>query len=288
VGAVTNLEVGFEASEFFDQVLQGSILGKMAGLRRVAFDVRMLAATTGASGFWVGQAKPRPLSKTVISGSILRPLTVNAIIVTTAEQLRNPSSIVEAALHRDIMRAATEALDTSFIDVSNTGISGTEPAAITDGATSVAATSDPSTDIAALIAAFEGDLAAAYLVSDPVTLTRLALARDSGGGFLFPDLGPRGGSLLGIPVISSRSSPLDSDGGQLAIVDPTGIAVGFDGIEVTASEHTSLLMADDPADGPGEMVSLFQTNSAAMLAKIYANWERQVPGSVALLTGCQW
>ena len=273
--------------EFFDVVRQASIIGKISGFREVAFRVRMLAMTSGSRAFWVGQARPKPISKPALNGSALTPLKVTGIIVATKESLMTGGPITEQALQRDLERACTELLDQSFIDVAATGTTNEQPASITSAVTPISATSDAAADIAALIADFAGDLSAAYFVSDPLTAAQLALARDAGGAPLFPDCGVRGGQILGVPVVVSRSSPRDSSGGQIALVDPTSIALGFGGIRVAQSEQASLLMSDDSSD-EGEQVSMWQTNSVAFLAEMESNWEVQQHGAVSVLTGCSW
>jgi hypothetical protein len=86
-----------------------------------------------------------------------------------------------------------------------------------------------------------------------------------------------------MPLIVSRSSPYATAGGQLALLDPSGIAYASAGVKVAQSGQTSLSMRDDPS-APIEHVSLFQTDSAALVAEINANWEVQRAGSVSVIT----
>lgn len=289
IAAVTNPETtgGYAAAEFFNLVLEQSIVGKLDSLRRVALNVRMLAMTGGARGYWVSQGNPVPLSRPTINGAVLEPRSVNAIVVTPEEALRNPNTIVETALQDDLVRALAEALDIAFIDSANAGIAEEMPPAVTYGVTPIVATDDCVADLIALVEAFMGALESAYFVTDPVTATRLAAIRDATSHFIFPDLGPRGGVVLGIPVITSRSSPLDSNGGQIALIDGAGIAFGSEGMTLEKSNATTLAMSDSPS-APAEMVSMYQTNSVAFLARMIANWEVQRAGAVSVLTNCVW
>lgn len=289
VAAITGGEFGHESQEFFDVVRAGAIVGAIRGFRETPFHVRMLAATSGATGYWVSQGSPKPLSKPVLAGSTLEPLKITAIVAVTKESLLTGGELAEAALQRDLQRAVVALLDMTFIDAANSGIAGEMPASVTSGATPVVAGSDcgPAADVQGLIESFAGDLASAYLVTDPHTAGQLAFARDPAGALLFPDCGVRGGYVAGLPVIVSRSSPRDSSGGQIAMLDPGSIALGFDGIRITQSTHTSLLMADDPA-GAAEMVSMFQSNSVAFLAEVGVNWKLMIPDAVSVLTGCDW
>jgi HK97 family phage major capsid protein len=285
VGGVTSGSMGEVASEFLGLVREQSLIGRMSGLRRVPFNTRMLKLTSGAIGYWVSESKPMPISRPSIDGASLDPLRVAAIVVTTKEALASQYPLAETTLQEDLQRAVTGALDLAFADPDNAGIPGQTPASITHGAPTITASGDLQDDIAQLVAAFQGDLQAAYFTTDPVTATRLALATDAGGRYLFPEVGPRGGALLGIPLLVSRHVPVGTGGGRLALIDPTGIAANVDALEISRSEHTSLLMSDDPANDPGTLVSLWQTDSVALKVSVRANFEVQRAGAVAVLEG---
>lgn len=285
VSAMTSTDFGTpEAMEFFDQVLAGTIVGRLP-LRRVPFRIRTITVTGGATGYWVGQGKHRPLSKAAVLGGTIDPLNVAALVVLTKEALEFSGDVTEAGIQRDIERAVVEAMDSAFIDASNAGIAGEMPASVTHGAPQIASTGDPAADLAALVGAFQGGLMEARFLTDPTTATRLALARDSGGAFLFPDLGPKGGTLLGIPVLTSRASPRDTSGGQIVLLDPDSIAYGYDGGTVDRSLATTIRMSDNPETEDGTTVSLWQCNLAALLAQLLTNWKVQHTGAVVTLTG---
>lgn len=273
-----------EAQEFFGPVLERSVIGRMSGLRRVPFGVRMLAMTGGATGYWTSPAAPRPLSKPALDGAWLKTATVGAIIVSTSEAMREGGPVTEAGLHRDLERALTDAADGAFL--SGAGGSG-QPPSIGAGAITFASTGNPADDLAAMVAAFDGDLSAAYFVTDPTTATKLALARDAGGAFVFPDVGPRGGSLLNVPLLTSRGSPRDSSGGQIMLVDPTGIAYDVGVLRIDPAPDATLAMSDTPTS-PAVMVSMFQTDSIAWRAGLEVNWDAQLPGGVVCLTSVDY
>lgn len=272
-----------EAQEFFAVVEAASILGKLTGLRRVPLNVRTTLMSTGFSAYWIGGGKGKNLSKAVLSGDTLTPLKVAVITAVTQELLRHSGPTTEARLRADMIRAIAEAIDAAFIDPANAGVADVMPASITNGVTPIASTGNPGADIAALIAAFVGDFEAAAFVTDPATAAQIALARDAAGGFAFPDAGPRGGSILGLPLIVSRSSPRDSSGGQLALVDASGIAYGAEGVRNVIGEHSTLEMVDEATDPPTvNQVSMFQTNSVAILSEVSANWKVMRPAVVTI------
>jgi HK97 family phage major capsid protein len=292
VAALDTTETGDPSGvEFLQLVREASLLGRLPSLRNVPFMVRMTRMTSGSRAYWVGQAAPKPLSRPALDGSQLDPLKVVCIVVATKESL-GPSpfgtGLTEANLQTDMQRAVALALDEAFIDSANAGVSGEMPASVTNGATLIASTGDPASDLARMVAAFAGNLETAAFVTDPTTATQLALKRDSAGAFLFPDVGPRGGTLLGLPLLTTRASTWSSGGGQITLIDASGIAAGIDGIRVDKSDAASLLMSDDPENDPGTLVSLFQTNSVAFKVEVYANWEAQRTGGVVVLTGVDY
>ena len=287
VAALSTSDFGDAARVFFGLAREQSIIGRLVALRRVPFNVRMVAVQSGATGYWVSQAKNKPLSRVALNGSQLDTLKVAAILVVTKEMLQANDPAAEDTLQGDLERAVTGVLDEAFLDPSNSGIANEMPASISSGATVLAATNDFGADLRAMIQDFQGNLAYATFVTDPATATRIATMTAAGGRYLFPNIGPRGGELLGIPVLTTRSSGQDSSGGRLTLLDPTGIAAALGRIEMSTGDHATLQMSDDPNDDtvPIENVSMWQTNSVAFKAEIFANWNRQRPGSVIVLEG---
>lgn len=234
---------------------------------------------------------PKPVSRLSLSGEILSSLKVAATLVTTRELIARSIPQTEQRFNADLQRASVELLDQTFIDPANSGVADETPASVTNGATPIASTGNPGSDVAALIAAFDGDLASAYFVTDPTTATQIALARDAGGSFQFPDASPRGGSLLGIPLLTSRSSPRDSSGGILVLLDASAVGVGTEGARAARSEQASLQMndqPDDPATAATVQISLWQSNLVAFLVEISANWKLAKPDAVAVISGANY
>jgi hypothetical protein len=285
--ALTSGDIGTaEAVEFFGVVREKSVLGSLVGTRPVPLNKLILARSNGATGFWVSEAAPVPLLKPVLAGSMLTAKKVAAIICTTIEAVRAESPAAEAGLQADLETGCIGALDSAFLDPANAGTDAM-PASVTHGAPTIAATNDPVADLKALIEVFKADLSAAYFVCDPKIAMSLAMMQTPSGAFAFPDCSPRGGSLVGVPLLVSRFSPRDTSGGQIALIDASGIAVAMEGIQLSQSENTSLAMADSPTS-PATMVSMFQTNTVALKAVIHANFENQRVGGVAVLTGVDY
>jgi len=288
VAPIIQSDVGdYAAVEFFNLVMERSLLGRLVGLRRLPFNRKMLKITSGSNGYWVAESNPVPLSKPALEGSSLNPLKVCAMIVATDEALKTGGTIAENGFQRDLERAVVDTTDIALLDAGNAGAADERPASITYGAPASAATSDAAADIATLIGLFGGDLGAAYFVTDATTATSMALHRNTAGDLVFPDVGARGGSILGVPLLISRASPRDSSGGQLALNDPTGIAYGADGLSFESAEQATVAMSDTPESDP-VLVSLWQRNLVGFKSIMSANWEVQRENSVALLTDVAW
>lgn len=276
------------AADFLVAARERSVLGKLA-FRRIPFNVRLLAMATGARGFWVGEGRPKPLSKPVIEGSVLRPLKCAAIIVVTDESLRTDSDLVEQALGRDLENAVAGALDDAFLSPSNAGIADQTPPSITFGAPSIAASGSDfdalRADLSLLISLYSGELESAALIMSARTAVQIALLAGAAGAI---DLSASGGTLFGLPVATTSALGADSGGATIALVDTQAVAVGLDRLTVETSGQTTLLMSDDPANEPGTLVSLFQTDSVAWRAETLANWEVQRTGGVVRLNGVDY
>ncbi|MXO58897.1 phage major capsid protein [Altererythrobacter salegens] len=269
------------AAEFLEVVYAGAIIGRLAGLRRVPLAVRTLAVASGATASWVGEGQTKPITNATFAADSLEPMKLSAITVLTQELLRLADPMAEETIRRDLIRAVQEALDLAFIDPGNAGSAGVMPAAITNGVTPVLADpGDFSASLAALIDDFQGDLATAFLVGDPVLFAKLA-------GVQYPLIGARGGELAGIPAIASKSVPAEAspDTHSLVLIDPAGVSFGDGTPLIDVATHATIAMIDpDQSPAEAEAVSLWQKNCAAIRVELPANWRAARP-AVSILTG---
>lgn len=272
---------------FFSRVLEASIVGQLANARRVGFDVRTLTPGTGSTGYWVGESRPVPVSRYVLDGDSLPSRKVAGLVVLTKEALADPQS--EARVTEDVLRACTGVLDQAFVG-DQAGTDST-PTGILQGISATASSGNAATDAATAIEAFDGDLSTAAWITDPTTAAMMALH----GATAFQNVGANGGRALGIPLIASRSSPRDSTGGQLVLVDQAAIAWATDGFELKQST-ASMIEADSdpqadaeaPTAGTATRIALFQNELVALMAVIHANWKRARTGAVAAISSADY
>jgi len=108
----------------------------------------------------------------------------------------------------------------------------------------------------------------------------------------YPGIAAMGGTLLGLPVITSESVNAEGGspaGGRIVLVKASEILVADDGgIAIDVSRETSLQMnsaPDDPATASTVFVSMWQNNMVALRAERYINWLRRRAEAVAVLEG---
>ena len=283
------------AFDFAEFVRPMTILGKLLGLRRVLARVRSIVASAGGSAYWAGEANPRPISRMTFEGETMEPLGVNAISVVTAELLRSADPDAEPILSRDLAAAAVAAMDSAFIDPANAGDPGVKPAAITHGVgqfvSSGSSLAQIDADLDLMINALAdagSDLQFATWVMAPRTAIYLARLRGTGGALAHPGMSAKGGTLVGLPAITSAHVPSVGSPyvSSITLLDPSQILLCDEGgAKLEVSMEGALQMEDAPGSGAQQLVSLWQTNSAALKMTRYVNWRACRSNMARVLVG---
>lgn len=260
------------AASFWSAVRSRSLIGQIGGLRKTVPFAPAVQMTSGASAAWVPESGFIPPSSLSFVREGLEPRKVAAIVVMSQELIRQMGIGGEGKIADDMTAAAVEALDAAFADPANAGVAETKPASVFHDAAPVVATADPGADLRTLIAAFDGNLATAALVLNPVRAARLA-------GEAFPEIGARGGSMLGIPAAVSPSVPL----GVIGLVDADAVMMGEGDPELLPSS-----VADVTDAATGELIGLWQHNLKGIRAVVRANWKLIKPGAAAYITGAAY
>ena len=288
-------------ADFVEYLRPATILGKFGAgsipsLRSIPHNRRIVEQTGGGAGYWVGEAKPKPLTAFDFSGTTL-PLLKVANIAVISEELIRDSSPEASAIVRDSLRDALAArLDTDFVDPSKAASAGVSPASITNAADSIAAESytdadDIRLDIRSLIAKFtaaNNSVSGSVLIMSETNAVALSLLTNPLGQPEFPTMNMAGGTLMGMPVIVSEYV-----GTNVIMVKASDIyLVDNGGVSVDMSREASLEMLDgsltqNPPTG-ASLVSMFQNNLVAIRAERAINWAARRSSSVAYLTGVAW
>ena len=292
-------------SEFVEWLRPMTILGKFGtgpypSLRRVPFNVRIVGQTSGGSGYWVGEAAPKPLTKYDYAAVTLTWAKVAAISVISEELARFSSPAAETLVRDALAGSLIERLDIDFVDPNKAAVANVSPASITNA---IAALVSSGTDIDAVLAdvnaLFSAFIAAninpssgVFIMPQTVALS-LSLLQNALGQPAFPTITMTGGTFFGLPVITSQYAAIGSPASNLVIlVNASDVFLADDGgFSIDASREASLEMSDDPAGDSGsasEVVSMYQTNQIALRAERYVNWALRRAAAVAYLSGVAW
>jgi HK97 family phage major capsid protein len=301
--------VGDETSifaDFVEYLRPQTIIGRFGqggipSLRRVPFRVALVGQTSGGAGYWVGEGKPKPLTKFDFTRTTLEPLKVANIAVLTEEVLRDSSPSAEMIVRDELVKALQSRLDVDFIDPAKASVSGVSPASITNGIATITSSGTDADDIRSDLASLYGVFIAAnntpttavLIMSSSVAL-RVSLMMNALGQPEFPGLGINGGTLSGLPVIVSEHVPNSSNGSFVFMVNAQDIYLGDDGgFTIDVSREASLQMDDAPTNNvtsptATQLVSLWQTNSVGFRAERTINWARRRDSAVAVLDDVNW
>jgi hypothetical protein len=100
---------------------------------------------------------------------------------------------------------------------------------------------------------------------------------------------PNGGELAGVPVLVSDQVPAaDSNGRKAVLLDATAIAGDAEAPMLDASDQATLQLATNPAGGAQNLVSMFQTDSVALLVTRWLGFDVTRPSGVVVIEDVQW
>jgi HK97 family phage major capsid protein/HK97 family phage prohead protease len=275
--------------------------GTIPSLRSIPFNVHVRGQTGGGQGYWVGEAKAKPLTAFAYNDAYLGYTKVANIAVLTEELIRFSDPSAERLVRDSLADALIARLDIDFIAPTLAGVTGVNPASITYGVTPIVSTGntaeDVRTDVQAAMGAFivaNNSLAQGVWIMSAIRALALSQMRNALGQKEFPELSMMGGTFEGLPVIVSQYVPSDSAGDMVILVNAADVWLADDGqVVIDASREASLQMLDNPTNAsndatPTSVVSMFQTNSVALRAERYINWQKRRDTAVAVITAVNW
>lgn len=288
-GSTTDADFGLAISlpglaAFLDRVRARTVIGKLTDVRRVPFIRGIGFAISDASFGWVKEGSPTPVSRPTWDSASLPIRKVGGINVISEELARTGTAAAEELIRRAMRDGLVRFLDTSFLDPTLAEVADTQPASVTNGAPSTAATADPQADIIALL----GDM-----LDDHDTLEGTILVMSDRNAIAIAStlstdkLGAGGGELYGVPVVTSSSAGTSI----IAIHTPMILLAQEDVIELDTSRQATLQMNDAPTDPPVAatvMTSLYQANLVGVKALLFANFAKMADDAVQLITGAAY
>ena len=272
--------------------------------RAVPFNCRVPRQVTGGAAYWVGEGKPKPLTSFNFETVTLGYTKIANIAVITEELARLSSPNAEMLVRDQLGQAINQQLDADFLDPANSGTTNVKPASITNGGIAIPSTG---TNYAALVtdvkSAFNAWIAnnmstssGVWIMSESAALS-LSLILNPLGQPYFPGLNQDGGTFFGLPVIVSQTAGLHGTSGSesiMVLANPSLILKADDGrVTVNASREASLQMLDNPTNASSDgtattMVSMFQTNSIAILAERWVTWTKARAEAVVYITNANY
>ena len=274
------------SQDFLELLRPATILGKIPGLRQVPFNTKVPSQTAGGAYGWVGEAKPKPVTKLAFSSDSLGIAKAAGIIILTEELVRLSNPSAEQLCRQDMIAGIAQFLDQQFIDPAVAPVAGVSPGSITNGAPTAASSNNPLTDILSLITFFSTaniPMAGLTFIMSEANAMALAMHNNSDGSPAFPGVTINGGSYKGINVVTSSAAA------QMIIgVQPSLVLYADDGgVTIDASREASIQMDSAPAAPPDAttvFVSLWQANLVGLRAERFINWKRANANAVKYLT----
>ena len=233
------------ATAYIESVAELSLLDSLARHARIIpMNAANVLVAADAVGNVVAEGLPKPVRKIDLSTADAEPIKSVGMVVLSSELARSIGGegrrLFERELTEAVARAANGAVLAALIDSNAIGVAGT---------------GDILTDIRAGLRA--APPSTSYVVAAPAgDVADLATRSENKGG-----MGVRGGTFApGIEIVAI-------DGASDVVVIPASrIALWLGRTEIRASGHAAVDMRDTP-ESPAQLVSLWQTNSLAMLVE---------------------
>jgi HK97 family phage prohead protease len=295
-GPLVNYQILVSAFAEFLRPL--TIIGRIPGLTRVPFKVRIPRQTAGATVNWVGEGAPKPLTSLAFDSITLDITKIAGIIPLTEEVVRISDPNAELLVRKDLANSIVQFMDAQFVDPSK-AVTGISPASITNGVTALTPSGTTgaalNSDLGRLIGQFLTNnlsLASAVWIMTQTVAMRISLLQNSFGQMMFPGVTATGGTLLGLPVVVSENIPSTTgsptEGYPIILAKADDILLADDGqVTIDASREASVQMEtapDSPATASTTLVSLWQHNMIAIKAERWINWVKRRSTAVSYLS----
>jgi HK97 family phage major capsid protein len=228
----------------------------LPSMRRVPARTRLVSASTGATGFIVGEDQIKPLGVLSLAGYQLAEYKAIAIIPETIELVRALDRDAAAFFKDDLIAACAAVTDQKFIQLITSGLT-----PISSAGVDVTAIWQ---DIANAFAALDiGASSKIFILVDPSTAAVIATKVTSTGAAAFPGFGYGGGEIAGAKVLVTDGL----SAGTLVVADANAIAASSSGtvdLRLLRDGDVQLSTApDSPTTSASILTNLWQHNMIA-------------------------
>lgn len=294
-------------SEFAELLRPQTIVGRIQGLRRVPFNIKVPRQTAGSSASWVGEGAPKPVSELAFDQITLGMTKLAGIVVITDELARASSPSAEAIVRQDLIATIVQTMDRDFVDPANAGSANVKPASIINGVTPVTASGTDAdavrTDVKGLFAKFIAanlSLEGAVWIMPATQALALSMVTNPLGQPEFNGITAQGGTFFGLPVILSENvpanpgsgSPVTGAGARIILAKASEILLADDGQTLLdVSREASLQMnstPDNPATASTVLTSLWQHNLVGIRAERFVNWAKRRAGAAQYIDAANY
>jgi HK97 family phage prohead protease len=278
----------------FLQFLYSKTVFDRLPLREVPANVTIKGQDGAATGYWVGESQPIPLSAQSFSTVNLSPLKVAALAVVSNELLRDSTPAAEMLVRDALVEASSQRVDSTFLSTA-AAVSNVSPAGLFRSLSPVAGSAGTDADglradVIALYAPFLSakNASGLYFVMNPALAKAIQLLTNALGVAEFPGINQDGGTLLGDPVVTGDNV----NAAYVVLLKPSDIyRIGDLGVQISISREATIEMDDAPTgEGLGPtgaskaMVNMFQSENTAIKIVRPINYALRRAGVVQIIT----
>ena len=249
-------------------------------MRRTPARTRVVAATSGATGYIVNEGQIKPLGALSLTGFTLAEYKAVAVVVQTVELTRALGTDAATFFKNELVAAVAAVVDQKFIQLITTGL--TPIASVGVDVTSI--WQDLANSFAALDISASSKI---FILTDPGTAAVLATKVSSTGAAAFPGFGYNGGTLAGAQVLVTDGLTA----GTMVVVDATAIAASAGTVEARVLKHGDVQMSTTPNSPPATtsvLMNLWQQNMTAVAVERSFGAQLMRPTGAVLVTGVNY
>lgn len=286
------------AVEFLQWLAPQTLIGKFGvngvpALTPVDFGVPLVAQTTQANGYWVGQGAAKGVTLLGFSTDTIVEYEVAAIIALSDRlRRRGNATNVDALIRNALAQGIIARKDSTFmsLDPADPGIA---PAGLLNDLSPNASAGNTAEDVRTDIVALQESLntlhyplSGTVLVISTSLAIRLMAMTNPLGQPEFPGITRNGGTLLGLPVLVTDYMPTSSNGGVVALVHAPNVFYAEDGAESLVSQHATLYLDTAPASNAPNN-SLYQRNQTGVRISQPVGWAKRT-GAIVAIDDVDW
>ncbi|MGE3508425.1 MAG: phage major capsid protein [Vicinamibacterales bacterium] len=256
-----------------------TILGRLRGTMPAPPGTNLTGTINDPDGSFVTAGGLIPAARINFTAAHTEPSLIALILALTRDLVRSTDDRSTSYVERVLTRAIRRAEDRLLLD-DEAAVSGHRPAGLLHGRSSVGSGSpDTLGDSIYNLFTAVSDGAAEFptFVCSPRAAMHLACLTTASGQLRFPNAGPLGGDIAGVPLITSPAA-----GNRLVLIDGAQIVVSDEGMTVDKSDVAAIELDDAPS-GSGQLVAAMQTNSTFLKVLRYIDWRTVNDDAVAFL-----